>query len=343
MVNQDNMDLKEPVNGLSPYTLEELSLINLPQKLAEHTNEVELEQEKEPYEQTINNLVEVSRELNSHMAEEKYAFTGSMSMYALWNDLMEKSPDINIRRILNQRIKGGKNDFDIAITEARKEVVMTEKLKFDDDAKAKQRGVIGNHMVDIQVRPVMNDFPYKEVQLGDQRVFVQNPVVGIFERMSALAYPQIGNDGKDNPKEIKWGVDTKLLKLYVMLSENLTEDQLEEKLKNLWDKYQEGKRYEYAEYLASQVKLGKDPKELLLPSINKLLKESISTEDLQEKIKGIFPNVPLEVINTMLYTGDDKVFLNSMKEVIDLVTPKPDTHEEMCEKANENYFEISPS
>ncbi|MDD2270539.1 MAG: hypothetical protein PHG60_03110, partial [Candidatus Dojkabacteria bacterium] len=130
MDGQDNMDTTEPVNALRPYTLEELSVISLPENLAEHTNEVELEQGKDPYGQTITNLTQLSRDLNSHIVEEKYAFTGSMSMYALWNDLMERKPDINIKRVLNQRVKGGKNDFDIAIREERKEVVMTEKLKF---------------------------------------------------------------------------------------------------------------------------------------------------------------------------------------------------------------------
>lgn len=341
MDGQDNMDTTEPVNALRPYTLEELSVISLPENLAEHTNEVELEQGKDPYGQTITNLTQLSRDLNSHMVEEKYAFTGSMSMYALWNDLMERKPDINIKRVLNQRVKGGKNDFDIAIREERKEVVMTEKLKFDEDAKAKQRGVIGNHMVDIQVRPVISDFPHKEVQLGEQKVLVQNPIEGIFERMSALAYPQVTNDGKENRKEIKWGVDTKLLKLYVMLSENLTEEELEVKLEGMWNKFQEGKRYQYPEYLASQVKEGKDQKELLLPSMSKLLNESISIEELPGKIKEKFPNIKPEIIDELLNTKDSEIFLKDIKLLIDLVTPKQDSYEEMSEKANENYRGIT--
>ena len=53
--------------------------------------------------------------------------------------------------------------------------------------------------------------------------------------------------------------DVKLLKLYVKISENLTEEQLDQKLEDMWIKYQEGKRYQYSEYLASQVKEGKNP------------------------------------------------------------------------------------
>lgn len=341
MEDQDNMDTTEPDDSLKPYTLKELSEINLPANLAEHTNEVQLEEGKEPYDQTVINLTQLSRDLNNHMVEEKYAFTGSMSMYALWNDLMERKPNIDIKRILNQRVKGGKNDFDIAITEERKEVVMTEKLKFDEDSKAKQRGVIGNHMVDILVRPVIKDFPYKEVELGGQKVLVQNPIEGIFERMSALAYPQVSEGGKENPKETKWGVDTKLLKLYVMLSENLTKDQLEEKLKGMWNKYLEGKKYQYAEYLTFQVKEGKDQKELVLPSISKLLNESISIEELPEKIKEKFPDIKPEIIDELLNTKDSDIFLKDIKLLVDLVTPKQDSYKEVSEKANQNYCRIS--
>lgn len=340
MEGQDNMDATEPVDVLRPYTLEELSIINLPENLAKQSHEVQLEQGKDFYGQTIDNLTQLSRDLNNHMVEEKYAFTGSMSMYALWNDLMERKPDIDIKRVLNQRVKGGKNDFDITITEERKEVVMTEKLKFDEDAKAKQRGVIGNHMVDILVRPVINDFPHKEVQLGEQKVLVQNPIEGIFERMSALAYSQVGNDGKENPKEIKWGVDTKLLKLYVMLSENLTEEELEKKLEDMWVKYQEGRRYQYVEYLSSQVKEGKNPKELLLPSMSKLLNEDIPIDSLSFKIKEKYPNIDGKIVDEMLETTDDKVFNMNMKGLIDILSPEPDSYREMSKKANDNYLGI---
>lgn len=343
MEGHDNVDATEPVDVLRPYSLEELSVINLPENLAEHSHEVQAEQGKDSYGQTIDNLTQLARDLNIHMVGEEYVFTGSMSMYALWNDLMARKPEIDIKRVLNQRVKGGKNDFDIAITEDRKEVVMTEKLKFDEDAKVKQRGVIGNHMVDIQVRPVTSDFPHKEVQLGEQKVFVQNPIEGLFERMSALAYPQVGNDGKENPKEIKWGVDTKLLKLYVMLSENLTEEQLEIKLENMWNKYQEGKRYQYAQYLASQVKQGKDQKALLLPSISKLLKENISIGELSEKIKEKFTEFNPEIIDDLLNTKDSDIFLKDIKLLIDLITPKEDSYGEMCGKANENYRGITQS
>ena len=66
-------------------------MINLRENLAKQSHEVQLEQGKDFYGQTIDNLTQLSRDLNNHMVEEKYAFTGSMSMYALWNDLMERN------------------------------------------------------------------------------------------------------------------------------------------------------------------------------------------------------------------------------------------------------------
>jgi hypothetical protein len=205
---------------------------------------------------------------------------------------------------------------------------------------AKQRGRIGNHMVDIQVRPTIKDFPYKEIKLDEERILVQNPIEGILERMSALAYPQIGNDGKENPKEIKWGVDIKLLKLYVKLSENLTEEQLEKNLESMWVKYQEGKRYEYAGYLASQVGEGKNPRELLLPSISKLLNEDITINELSYRIKEMYPTVGEKVIDDILDSNNSEVFLTNMKQMIDNISPKLDSYEEMSRKANENYYAI---
>jgi len=334
---QDQMDNTEPIDSLKAYNLEELSEINLPSKLSYHSNEIQVEEGKEPYEQNIKNLTEIASVLNSKMEGEEYAFTGSMSMYALWYDLMSRNKGVDIRRVLNQRVKGGKNDFDIAIREERKLAVMENKLGFDEDALSKQRGVVGNHMVDIQVRPRIMDFPYKEVNLGEEKVLVQNPIEGIFERMSALAYPQVGSDGKENPKEIKWGVDIKLLKLYVMLSENLTEEQLEQKLETLWIKYQEGRRYEYAEYLSLQVKGGKNPSELLLPSISKLLNKDIPIEGLELSIREEFPNIPEEIVSNLLNTNDGDVFLINMKMIIDSITPEPDRYQEMSRKANDNY------
>lgn len=341
MENKDNMDSKEPRDSLKAYTLEELSLIDLPVNLAGHPNEIEVEAGKDYYQQTVDNLTQLTGDLNELMEGEGYAFTGSMGMYSLWHDLMERKPDIDIKRILNQRIKGGKNDFDIAITEDRKEIVMTEKLKFDEDAKGKQRGVISDYMVDILVRPVIKGFPNTEISLGEHKVFTQNPVVGIFERMSALAYPQVGDDGKENPKEIKWGVDIKLLKLYVMLSEDLTEEELEDKLESMWNQYQEGKKYEYAEYLASQVRQGKDQKELLLPSICKLLNKDISAKDLQKEITEKFTWVDGKIFAVLLYTKDSDIFLENMKILIDLITPEQDGYKVMRKRAIENYNAIS--
>jgi len=340
MEGQDQVDITQTKKILEPYSLEQLSVINLPENLARHTNEIEMEDGKEPYEQTIKNLTEVGTALNNKMEGEEYAFTGSMSMYALWYDFMNSKPNVDIKRVLNQRVKGGKNDFDIAIREERKLPVMRDKLGFDEDAISKQRGIVGNHMVDIQVRPQIKDFPYKEVNLGEEKVLVQNPIEGIFERMSALAYEQIGNDGKVNPNEVKWGVDTKLLKLYVMLSENLTEEKLEEKLANLWSKYQEGKKYQYVEYLVSQIKQGKDQRELLLPGIRNFLNEDISIEELPEKMKESFSGVSAESVDNLLYTKDLELFRKVAKELIDSVTPKGDSYEEMHEKANENYNAI---
>ncbi len=341
MKNQDQVDITQTNKILEPYSLEELSVISLPGNLARHTNEIKMEEGKEPYEQTIKNLTEVTSALNSKMEGEEYAFTGSMSMYALWYDFMNKKPNVDIKRVLNQRVKGGKNDFDIAIREERKLAVMEDKLGFDEDAVSKQRGVVGNHMVDIQVRPSIKDFPYKEVDLGGEKVLVQNPIEGIFERMSALAYEQIGNDGEVNSNEVKWGVDTKLLKLYVMLSEGLTKEKLEEKLASLWNKYQKGKKYGYVEYLASQVKEGKDQRDLLLPGMRKFLNEDISIEELPEKMKESFSGVPPENIDNLLYTKDLELFKKEAKQLIDSVTPKGDSYEEMREKANENYNEIT--
>ena len=141
-------DKKENENSLDSYTLDELKSVSLPTNLALHAHPIQVEEGKSEYSKTMENLGEVVSELNRRLGDEKCAFGGSMAMYLLWNNLMKEDSSIDIKDRLNERIRGGKNDYDLMLESGRKNSVM-EKLGFKDSDMKLERGLVANHAITI--------------------------------------------------------------------------------------------------------------------------------------------------------------------------------------------------
>ncbi|HHX99708.1 TPA: hypothetical protein GX533_03500 [Candidatus Dojkabacteria bacterium] len=330
-------DKKENENSLDSYTLDELKSVSLPTNLALHAHPIQVEEGKSEYSKTMENLGEVVSELNRRLGDEKCAFGGSMAMYLLWNNLMKEDSSIDIKDRLNERIRGGKNDYDLMLESGRKNSVM-EKLGFKDSDMKLERGLVANHMVDILHRPEKRSFPNEKIIIKEQEFYVQNPYDSLFEKLTALAYPQIDDSGNERPKELKWGVDAKLYKLYLQLSDKISEDELNEKLAELWPKYKEETREVRAKETALEMDSGKSAKDIIA---NMFKMPFSSDEELILKAQELYPNVPTDLIVDLIGSVDKESFVENIMRVFKIMDKESDSYSEMHSKAEENYSVIS--
>lgn len=328
------VDLKDKGDSLESYSLEELKNTILPSGLALHPHSIRVEEGNSEYSQTMDNLVQVTAELNDRLGNEKCAFGGSMAMYLLWNDLMEKYGEIDIREILNQRIRGGKNDYDLTLELGRKNIVMKDKLGFKNSEIQKERGKVANQMIDVLSRPEKKNFPNREISIGEQEFDVQNPYDSLFEKLSALAYPQVDEFGKEREKEVKWGVDVKLYKLYLQLSEKLSEEQLNERLVELWGKYKKERREIGAEEIASEMNSGKNAREI----VGNMFRMSFSSdEELISKSQELYPKISIDLIRDLIGSVDKQSFIANIMKVYEVLDKDSDSYLEMHRKAEDNF------
>lgn len=330
-------DTKEDNGSLDSYTLDELKNTSLPENLTSTAHPIQIEEGESEYSKTIKNLGEVVGELNSRLGDEKCAFGGSMAMYLLWDNLKKEDNSIDITDRLNERIRGGKNDYDLILESGREDIVM-QKLGFSDSDMSRRRGFVGNHMVDVLGCSEKRSFPNKEVVVGGQEFYVQNPYDSLFEKLTALAYPQIDDSGNERPKEIKLGVDVKLYKLYLQRSEKISEDELNEKLVELWSKYKEETREVRAKETALEMDLGKSARDIIA---NMFKMPFSSDEELISKAQELYPNVPADLIVDLIGSVDKKSFTVNITKVFKIVDKDSDSYLEMHSKAEENYSAIS--
>ncbi len=329
-------DTKEGGGSLGSYTLDELKSTPLPENLSSHSHPIQIEEGESECSKTIQNLGELVGELNHRLGDEKCALGGSMAMYLLWDNLMKEDNSIDIKDRLNERIRGGKNDYDLMLESGRDDIVM-QKLGFSDSDIKRRRGFVANHMVDVLGCSEKRSFPNKEVVVGGQEFYVQNPYDSLFEKLTALAYPQIDDSGNDRPKELKWGVDAKLYKLYLQLSEKISEDELNEKLAELWPKYKEETREVRAKETALEMDLGKSARDIIA---NMFKKPFSSDEELISKAQELYPNVSTDLIVDLIGSVDKESFVENIMKVFQIVDKDSDSYLEMYSKAEENYSAI---
>src|SRR4030042_4458874 len=110
-----------------------------------------------------------------------------MSLYAHLNKLRSDGTHL---MLLEERISGGKNDYDVGVSEEKIQETM-DQLGWDDEAKNKKRGFIGEgrQKVDIMVRKELPHLPWETAEINGETFFVQSPEELIFEKMSGLIDP----------------------------------------------------------------------------------------------------------------------------------------------------------
>lgn len=173
----------------------------------------------------------------SDATDNKYVILGSMSMYLTLSEIRKVGEKL---ALIDQRISGGKNDFDIGVHPEKISDTMND-FGWDDKAQKLRRGKVGinNQTVDMLSKRELPHFPWQEVHIGEKSCIVQSTEEMIFEKMMLLIKPGIEEDGQQRTREIKWGIDIKLLKTYLREKKGWSEEKVDEHLTRRWDEYME--------------------------------------------------------------------------------------------------------
>ncbi|MBU1071132.1 hypothetical protein KKG65_01835 [Patescibacteria group bacterium] len=329
----------EGESNLQAFSVEQLSTTEkiLPSKIAEITHDIEAG-ERRKLDVVLENVSEAAKNV-SGKTQEKFAFMGSMGMYALLNELKQDDSKIGDLMLLEQRIAGGKNDFDICVEEDKKQKVMQE-FGWGEKEQELSRGYVGlgKQMVDFLVRQENSDFPWQAVVLEGKTIYVQNPEEMIFEKMGALIDPGLDEGGEQKKAEVKWGVDIKILKTYLLVKKGFTFEQLDTYLADKWKVYAEAKRYGSVMQLAENFGLTETVKDLVKPVLEKALRRE--SNDVRADLIAYAGEGSEQIVDTLLAVTDKASFVESMKVFVDHKMGKLDTYEEAQAKANLQYKEI---
>lgn len=325
--------------NLHPYTIEQLSTAEriLPERIAEINHDVETG-ERRRLDVVLESATEVAHNV-SKKTRERFAFMGSVGMYALLNEMKHKNPQVGDLMLLEQRIAGGKNDFDVCVEQGKRQTVMQE-FGWDREHIEISRGVVGTgkQMVDLGERQEKPEFPWQAVTLNGETVYVQNPEEMLFSKINALVSPALDKDGSIGRREIKWGVDIKILKTYLMVEKGIDDQKLNAYLAKRWEVYTESERYGSVTQLAEQFNSAGNVQQLLTPVLEKMLDRPIA--DLRADLISSVGNGSEELIDGLLAVTDKEAFVGIMRAVVDHRAGKPMTFEDAQQKASVQYTQL---
>lgn len=293
------------------YNLEQLSEKILPERISSIHFDVEAIEGKK-LEKNLETLEISTHSIKEH-TDEKFAYVGSMGMYPLLNELKESNEKLDDLAILEQRVSGGKNDIDVAFLPGKMGRVMLEDFGWDSEAISKQRGHLerSETTLDIMEREELEHFPWREVALGNETFFVQNPREAVCEKINAFITDKY--DGKEElePGEVKWGIDIKLLKTYLIASEGITPEELEKSLSEDWESYQFEKRYGSITKLSEKLNKNNTPEEVI--------KNFVDSPDtnVNKLIKERFPLSSNNDIENVLESDSKESLFKSLKSIVD--------------------------
>ncbi|MBU1132838.1 hypothetical protein KKG08_01035 [Patescibacteria group bacterium] len=322
---------------LDAYNIEQLSNEVLPERISSIHFDVEAIEGKR-LDKNFERIETSTRNIKKH-TDEKFAYIGSMGMYPLLNELKDLDEKVGDLAILEQRVSGGKNDVDVAFLPGKTRKVMLEDFGWDSEAVSKQRGELEGYdaTLDIMERDELEYFPWREVTLGNETFFVQNPREAICEKINAFLTNNYDEKGKPASNEVKWGIDIKLLKTYLIASENIIPEELEERLSEDWEVYVKGKVDVYEEYY----KVIKDVSELLNSenTPEEIIKGFVSDKELkvEEFLKYKYPFADEEEIKNVLESDSKESFYLSLKKILDKNKPVHRTFKEAQNLASEEY------
>lgn len=308
--------------GLSPFTAEELEQGDiLPEKIASIAHDVDISEGRR-----LDHMLRLSSEVSDELKKRtalRFALRGSVAMYVLLNELRDIDSAKELM-VLEQRISGGKNDFDVSVPPESVSSLM-EDLHFSDDDKTKQRSVIslksGRAMVDVLGRAELPGLPWVDVRVGNTLVPVVGAMEGIFERMSILAEPPTEN-GKPIERQVKWGVDIKILKAYLMIKNGWSETQLDTELAQGWDTYQQDIRYSGVKPIVDRFRGGEPAEDIIREALGS--KGEGPVEDAGIAVRKLIPDIEDTLLQSLTHPRDADDFGQALRRVMDIIRPSSD-------------------
>ena len=326
-------------NNLQAFSIEQLSTTEkiLPKRIAEIAHDVEAGQRRR-----LDVLLDGASEVATGVAsktKERFAFLGSIAMYTLLNELREKNPQVGDLMLLEQRIAGGKNDFDVCVERGKKQKVMDE-FGWNSEQQALTRGHIDaeRQMIDFIELQEKPDFPWRTVELKGETILVQNPEEMIFNKIDALVNPGLDDEGKQRTREIKWGVDIKILKAYLLVDKGMSPEELDTYLAEKYKIYAEGEKYGSVMQLAEGFGTTVTVQDLVKPVLEKTLGRT--SQDIRADLITFAGAGSETIVDTLLQVTNKDSFIDVMKTFIDHKMGKLATYQEAQEAATLQYNKL---
>lgn len=233
----------------------------------------------------------------------RFVVMGSRAIYALMNQHRQEEGDL---MALERRIAGGKNDFDIGVNPAEFESVMND-FSWHGENRAQNRGSVGEvGGIDLNSRAELKDFPWVETEVNGEKVLVQSPEEMILEKVDALVSPGRDDSNQEREREVKWGIDIKLLKAHLALTTKMDDSQLEGYLGQKWNTYIDQKYLGQVLPIIEAVKNGMSA-EISIASLLNVPPENVATE--LTKMSG---ESALPIINDLLDPNKKDQFRDNM-------------------------------
>lgn len=322
--------------SLAPYSKEQVAKgEKLPERISSIRHDVETgEMLKLDY--VLEQVGNVSQAVASK-TDKRFVVMGSMGMYITLDELRSDGSQL---MLLEQRIASGRNDYDIGVHPETATAVMTD-FGWDEERQRLNRGYIGEgwQMVDLLSRRELPHFPWRHTEVTGIPTSVQAPEEMIFEKMSALINPGTEDEGETKggvrAREVKWGVDIKLLKTYLMEKNSWSEDQVETHLAQRWSDYIEDTRYQGVAELTERVAKGESVDQVVRDEIKRRLGKT-QVEDPKSELEKILPGASDE-IEQLLSSPTPDIFSANMRGLIDRTAGKRLTYEEASKLATQEY------
>jgi hypothetical protein len=322
--------------SLAPYSWEQITNgEKLPKKISSIRNDLETGG-KLKFNFVIEQIANASKAINIK-TNNKFVILGSIGMYATINELRENDTRL---KLLEQRISGGKNDYDIGVHPDKLQSIMSD-FGWSKDTKKLQRGRVGDgsQMIDIMGRGELPHFPWRQTEVAGRKILVQAPEEMIFEKMTAFINPGASHNGESRIREVKWGIDIKLLKTYLMMKNSWSEANVEKHLTERWGEYVEDTRYQGVAELSERVAKGESVGEVVADALKKRLgKEQIV--DVRQELLGIFGQGSETNIQALLSSSNDVKFSVNLRCLVDLQAGAKLSYEQATQKATEEYTKL---
>ena len=323
--------------SLAPYSWQQLTNGGkLPEKISSVRNDLETG-EKLKFDFVLEQISNDSKAINSK-TDNKFVILGSMGMYVTLNELRKNNQKLIL---LEQRISGGKNDYDIGVRPDELQSTMSD-FGWNEESKKLQRGKVenGGQMIDIMSRKELLHFPWRQTEVENQKIFVQTPEEMIFEKINAYINPRADKNGESAIPEIKWGIDIKLIKAYLVIKNNWSEKDVKNHLNKKWNKYIEDTRYQEVPELTQRVTRGESVGQVIVDVLKKNLEKEQITDVRQELLK-IFGQESEINIQSLLSSSSDTEFSASLKSLIDIQAGTKLSYGQASQKATQEYTKLS--